>query len=279
MGEVSEEVQKIVSWDKLHWKIKPKRLIWKKYTSVHVIRKEREKGKEMHFAQDIRINYILKMNYQPEYFNTQLHYKLPTTGTSFWKNPLVNKELFRKVVCWWHAILCENVVQLLSRVQLFVTQWTAEHQDSLSFIISQSLLKLTSIESVMPSNHFILHRALLLLPSIFPSIRVFSDESTLWIRWPKYWSFSFSINLSNEYSGLISFRIDWFNLLAVQGTLESLLQHHSSKTSILWCSAVKTSLTSRVSKSAIRWENEKWDTRIQRKVRIRVPTLLQGEGA
>ena len=279
MGEVSEEVQKIVSWDKLHWKIKPKRLIWKKYTSVRVIRKEREKGKEMYFAQDIRINYILKMNYQPEYFNTQLHYKLPTTGTSFCKNPLVNKELFRKVVCWWHAILCENVVQLLSRVQLFVTPWTAEHQDSLSFIISQSLLKLTSIESVMPSNHFILHRALLLLPSIFPSIRVFSDESTLWIRWPKYWSFSFSINLSNEYSGLISFRIDWFNLLAVQGTLESLLQHHSSKTSILWCSAVETSLTSRVSKSAIRWENEKWDTRIQRKVRIRVPTLLQGEGA
>ena len=94
-----------------------------------------------------------------------------------------------------------------------------------------------SIKSVMPSNHLILYRLLLLLPSIFPSIRVFSNESALRIRWPKYWSFSFSISLSNEYSGLISFRMDWFDLLAVQGTLKSLLQHHSSKASILWCSA------------------------------------------
>ena len=102
---------------------------------------------------------------------------------------------------------------------------------------SRGLLKLTSIESVMPPNHLILCRSLLLLPSIFPSIRVFSNESVLWIRWPKDWSFSFSISPSNEYSGLTSFRIDWFDLLAVQGTLNSLLQHHSSKASILWQSA------------------------------------------
>ena len=111
------------------------------------------------------------------------------------------------------------------------------HQVSLSITVSWSLLKLISTELVMPSNHLILCRPLLLLPSIFPSIRVFSNESVLHIRWPKYWSFSFSINLSNEYSGLISFRIDWFDLLAVQGTLKSLFQHHRSKPSILWCSA------------------------------------------
>ena len=122
------------------------------------------------------------------------------------------------------------VVQLLSRVQLFVTPWTAPHQASLSFAISQSLLKLMSMESVMPSNHLILSRPLLLLPSIFPSIRVFSNEFAPCIRWPKYQRYqSFSISLSNEYSGLISFRIDWFELLAVQRTLKSLLQHHSSK--------------------------------------------------
>ena len=102
---------------------------------------------------------------------------------------------------------------------------------------SRSLLKLMSIESVMPSNHLILCHPLLLLPSVFPSIRVFPNDSVLHIRWPKYWSFSFSIGPSNEYSGLISFRIDWFDLLAVQGTLKSLLQHHSSKASILWCLA------------------------------------------
>ena len=110
-------------------------------------------------------------------------------------------------------------------------------QASLSITNSQSLLKLRSIESVMPSSHLILCRPLLLLPSIFPSIRVFSNESVLHIRWLKYWSFSFNISPSNEYSGLISFRIDWLDLLAVQGTLKSLLQHHSSKASILWCSA------------------------------------------
>ena len=122
------------------------------------------------------------------------------------------------------------VVQSLSCIQLFVT---ARRQASLSFTISQSLLKLMSIESVMPSNHPNLCRPLLLLPSIFPSIRDFSNESALCIRWPKYWSFSFNISPSNEHSRLISFRMDWLNLLAVQGTLRSLLQHHSSKASIL----------------------------------------------
>ena len=128
-------------------------------------------------------------------------------------------------------------VQLLSRVQLFATPWTAAHQASLSITNSQSLFKLMSIESVIPSNHLILCHPLLLLPSIFPSIRVFSSESVLCIRWPKYWSFSFSVSPSNECSGLISFRMDWFDLLAVQGALKSLLQHHSSKASILWHSA------------------------------------------
>ena len=117
-----------------------------------------------------------------------------------------------------------------------VTPWTALHQASLSITNSRSLLKLMSIESVMPSNHLILCHPLL-LPSIFPSIRMFSNESVLCIRWPKYWSFSFSISPSNEHSGLISFRIDWFDLLTVQETLKSLLQHHSSKASILRCSA------------------------------------------
>ena len=125
------------------------------------------------------------------------------------------------------------VRQPLRRVQLFVTPWTAARQASLSFTGSQSLFKLISIASVMPSNHLILCRPLLLLPSIFPSIRVFSNESVLHIRWLKYWSFSFSISPSSEYSGLISFRMDWLNLLAVQGTLKNLLQHYSSKASIL----------------------------------------------
>ena len=128
------------------------------------------------------------------------------------------------------------IVQLLSCVRLFATPWTAAHQAPLSFTISQSLLKLMSIESVMPSNYFILCCPLLLLPSIFPSIKVFSSESTLCIRWSKYWSFSFSISPSSEYSGLISLRIDWFDLLTFQGTLKSLFQHHSSKASIFHCS-------------------------------------------
>ena len=127
-------------------------------------------------------------------------------------------------------------VQSLGPVQLFATPWTAARQASLSVTNSWSLLKLMSIESVMPSNHLILC-PLLLPPSVLPSIRVFSDESALCIRWPKYWSFNFSISPSNEYSGLISFRMNWLSLLAVQGTLKSLLQHHSSKPSILQQSA------------------------------------------
>ena len=134
----------------------------------------------------------------------------------------------------WNTVA---VVQSLHHIQLFVTPWTAAHQASLSFTISWSLLKLMSIESVMPPNHLNLCRPLLLLPSVFPSIRVFSNELALCIRWPKYWSFSFSISPSNEYSGEISFRIDWLDLLAVQGTLKHLLQHHSLKASVLRCSA------------------------------------------
>ena len=129
------------------------------------------------------------------------------------------------------------VVQSLNRVWLFVPPWTVACQASLSFTVAWSLLKLMSIELVLPSNHLILCCPLH-LPSVFPSIRVFSSESVLCIRWPKYWSFSFSINPSSEYSGLISFRIDWFDFLAVQGTLKSLLQHHSLKSSILRCSAL-----------------------------------------
>ena len=128
-------------------------------------------------------------------------------------------------------------VQSLSCVWLFATPWTAARQVSLSITNSWRLFKLMSMESVMPSNHLILYRPLLLLPSIIPSIRVFPSESVLHIRWPKYWSFSFSISPSNEYSGLISFRMYWLDLLAAQGTLKSLLQHHSSKASILWHSA------------------------------------------
>ena len=126
---------------------------------------------------------------------------------------------------------------MFGHVRLFVTPQTAAHQASLSFTISWSLLKLMSIESMMPFNHLILCYPLLLLPSIFPSIRVFSNESALCIRWPKYWSFSFSISPSNENSGLISFRMDWFDFLAVQGTLKSLLQYHSLKASVPQCSA------------------------------------------
>ena len=129
-------------------------------------------------------------------------------------------------------------VQSLSRVRLFVTPWTAAHQALLSIINSQSWLKLMSIESVMLSSHLILCHCLLSPLSIFPSIRVFSNELALLIRWPKYWSFSFSISPSNEYSGLISFRTDWFDLLAVQGTLEHLLKHHSSRASVLQHSAL-----------------------------------------
>ena len=128
-------------------------------------------------------------------------------------------------------------VQSLSHVLLFASPWIAARQASLSITNARSLPKLMSIESVMPSNHLILRRPLLLLPSIFPSIRGFSNEPALRVKWPKYWSFSFSISPSNEHLGLISFRMDWLDLLAVQGTLKSLLQHHSSKASSLRCSA------------------------------------------
>ena len=147
-------------------------------------------------------------------------------------------------------------VQLLSRVQLFATPWIAARQASLSITNSRSSPKLMSIESVMPSSHLILCRPLLLLPPIPPSIRVFSNESTLRIRWPKYWSFSFSISPSNEHLGLISLRMDWLDLLAVQGTLKSLLQHHSFKASILRCSAF---FTVQLSSIHDHWKNHSLD--------------------
>ena len=142
-------------------------------------------------------------------------------------------------LCCYRAHVQERfvVVQLLNCFHLFVTPWIAACQASLSLIISQSLFKFMSIELVMPSNHLVLCHSLL-LPSVFPSIRVFSSESVLRIRWPKFWSFSLSISPSNEYLGLISLRIDWFDLLAVQRILKSLLQHHSSKALILWRSAL-----------------------------------------
>ena len=146
--------------------------------------------------------------------------------------------------CYFEAFIlplsCCCFVQSLSHVWLFATPWTTAHQASLFFTISKSLLKHMYVESVMPCNHLLLRHLLLLLLSIFPSIRVFSSESILRNRWPKYWNLSFSISPSNEYSGLISFRMDWLELLAVQRTLKSLLQHHSPKASILWCSAFFT---------------------------------------
>ena len=144
--------------------------------------------------------------------------------------------LFTKTI----ATPISSSVQPLSGVWLFAIPWIAARQASLSITNSRSSLKLTSIESVMPSCHLILGRLLLLLPPIPPSIRVFSNESTLHMRWPKCWSFSFSIIPSKEIPGLTSFRMDWMDLLAVQGTLKSFLQHHSSKASILWCSAFFT---------------------------------------
>ena len=138
-----------------------------------------------------------------------------------------------RLVSLFNSWVFFSSVRSLSHVQFSATPWTAAHQASLSITNSQSLLRLMSIESVMPSNHLILCCPLLLLPSIFPSTRVFSSVSALHIRWPKYWSFGFSISPSSEYSGLICFRMDWFDLLAVQGILKSLLQHHSSKASIL----------------------------------------------
>ena len=167
--------------------------------------------------------------YDPVLLQRFCEFSMPKVLCPVWRlGALASISLF------FHIFL---VVQSLSHVWLFATTWTAAHQASLSFIISRNLLKLMSIKSVMPSNHLILCRPLLLLLSVFPSIRVFSSESTVCIRWPKYWSFSFSISPSSEYSGLISSRINWFDLLAAQATLKSLLQHHSLKASILWCSA------------------------------------------
>ena len=180
--------------------------------------------------------------------------------SSFVRSGFVSVLVFCLRECDSQALLRAgySTVQSLNCVQLFATRLTAAHQASLSVANSQCLLKLMSIESVMPSNHLILCYPLL-LPAIFLSIRVFPSKSVLGIRWPKYWSFSFSICPSNKYSGLISFRIDWFDLLAVQGTLKNLFQHHSSKTSILWCLAflmVQLShphMTTRKTRALIRW--------------------------
>ena len=167
------------------------------------------------------------------------HFYSSTWWSGFWSwgTYLTMWVCFTKFLNLVFIHLMFHLVQLLSRVRLFATPWTATRQASLYITNSRNLLKLMSIESVMPSNHLILCHPLLLPSSIFPSIRVFSNESVLCIRWPKYWSFSFSVSPSNENPGLISHRIDWLDLLAVQGTLKSLLQHHSSKVSILWCSA------------------------------------------
>ena len=154
-----------------------------------------------------------------------------------WNN-CSNLRSYCKCICLgWRSLADYSSVQLLSRVPLFVTPWTAARQASLSITNSWSPPKPMSIESIMPSSHLVICRPLLLLPWIFPSIRVFSNESALHIRWPEYWSFSLNISPSSEHPGLISFRMDWLNFLAVQGTLKSLLQHHSSKASILRHSA------------------------------------------
>ena len=174
--------------------------------------------------------------------NSLIHFMIIILNTSLGKLHILKYfNSFPKVLSystiWKPFSVSFSSVQSLSHVWLFVTSWTAAYLASLSITNSQSLLKLMFIKLVMPSNHLILCCPLLLLPSIFPSIRVFFTESVLHISWPKFWSFSFSISPSNEYSGLISFRIDWLDLLVVQGTLKSLLQQHSSKASILWCSA------------------------------------------
>ena len=174
---------------------------------------------------------------QQQWYDLWVCQKYPFLGPSWtsWIKTLDGaQETFSKLLA---NSLCRRSVQSLSRVWLFANSWTAASQASLSITNSWSLFKLMSIMSVMPSNHLILSCPLLLPLSIFPSIRVFSNESVVHIRWPKYWSFSFSISLSNEYSGLTSIRIHRLDLLAVQGTIKSLLQHHSSKASILWRSA------------------------------------------
>ena len=170
----------------------------------------------------------------PEFTQTHVHWATQLILYLFVKFCQYNKLKIISILMFIFLIISVGLVQLLSRVWLFVTPWNAAHQASLSITNSQSLLKLMSTEPVMSSNHLILFCPLLPPPSIFPSIRVFSIELVLHIRRPKYWSFSFSTSLSNEYLGLISLRMDWLDLLAVQGTLKSLLQHHSSKAWILW---------------------------------------------
>ena len=175
---------------------------------------------------------ILPFNFSIQWNLFKIYGKLPLV----WKGACVTFKFSSTFLSYSeYSSFCS--VQLLSCVWLFLIPWTAASQTSLCITNFQSLLKLLSIKLVMPSEHLILCHSLFLLPSIFPSIRVSSNESALCIRWPKDWSFSFSISPSNEYSGLISFRMDWLDLLAVQGTLKGLLQHHSSKVSILQCSA------------------------------------------
>ena len=173
-------------------------------------------------------------------------------ATKEWQGPILpscckqpeklikHRKIFSHIGQWMTVIFQFSSVQSLSRVRLFATPWIAARQASRSITNSRSSPRLMSIESVMPSSHLLLCRPLLLLPPIPPSIRVFSNESTLCMRWPKYWSFSYSIIPSKEHPGPVSFRMDWLDLLAVQGTLKSLLQHHSSKASILWWSALFT---------------------------------------
>ena len=170
---------------------------------------------------------------------------MPCITYHIWATTFFSRFFLRNSTCnCLSCIICISVqfssIQLLSCIQLFVTPWTAASQASLSITNSRGLPKLMFIESVMPSNHLILCHLLHFLPSIFPSIRIFSNESVLCISWPKYWSFSFSISPSNEYSGLMLFRMDWLDFPALQGTLKSLLQHHSSKVPILQCSAFFT---------------------------------------
>ena len=161
----------------------------------------------------------------------------PTLMLQVTEHRISSIQVYFQLLYYFECPSLFSSVQSLSLVRLFATPWTAACQVSLSITNSRSLLQFMSIESVMPYNHFILCRPLLLPPSIYPGIRVFSNESALHMRWPKYWSFSFNISSSNEHPGLISFRMDWMNLLAVQGTLKNLLQHRSSKASILQCSA------------------------------------------
>ena len=176
----------------------------------------------------------MSLNSRP-YLGTQVHpYSLSFAARGWCYKVCLIRDFPLSSTSWSISLV---VVQLFNAVRLFATPWTTARQASLFFTVSWSLLKLTPIESVMPSNHLVLCRPLLLLPSVFPSIRDFSNEWAFRIGWPKYWSFSFSISPSSEYSGLISLRIDWYHLLAVQETLKSLLQHHSSKASFLWHSA------------------------------------------